>query len=218
MKKSISEICEEHKAEVAYRTDRTQATFGEPQLSSSPVVFEVSEKTSGIAHGGVALIHQVVVQCGLVDAINEVPVLLLHMPYHESDHLLNITYNFLCGGTALEHIEYRRQDPTYLDMFVLCPHSNEASSPIIRQRSQRDRHSPKKLSKHWKNTVFPIRRRRAIFAVGIHRSRLMPCRTRSTASEATFGCGNRNRFSRRRSLTWTAPSCRLTASASKAWT
>ena len=116
MKKSISEICEEHKAEVAYRTDRTQATFGEPQLSSSPVVFEVSEKTSGIAHGGVAMIHQVVVQCGLVDAINAVPVLSLHMPYYESDHLLNIAYNFLCGGTALEHIEYRRQDPAYLDM------------------------------------------------------------------------------------------------------
>ena len=53
MKQSISKICEEHKAEVAYRTDRTQAEFGEPQLSSSPVVFEVSEKTSGIAHGGV---------------------------------------------------------------------------------------------------------------------------------------------------------------------
>jgi len=84
----------------------------------------------------------------------------------------------LCGGTALEPIEYRRQDPAYLDMFVLCPHSNEASPPIIRRRSRRDRHSPKKLSKHWKNIAFPIRRRRAIFAVGIRRSRSMPCRIR----------------------------------------
>ena len=25
-------------------------------------------------------------------------------------------YNFLCGGRALEHIEYRRRDPTHLDM------------------------------------------------------------------------------------------------------
>ena len=70
MKKSLSELFAAHKAEVAYRTDRTRAGYsmcsstvllGEPQLSSSPVVFEVSEKTSGIAHGGVALIHQVVV-------------------------------------------------------------------------------------------------------------------------------------------------------------
>jgi hypothetical protein len=38
------------------------------------------------------------------------------LPYHESDHLLNIAYNFLCGGTALDLIEYRRQDPAYLDM------------------------------------------------------------------------------------------------------
>ena len=37
----------------------------------------------------------------------------LHIPYQESDPLLNTTYNFLCGGMALEHIEYRRQDPAY---------------------------------------------------------------------------------------------------------
>ena len=62
------------RVEVAFRSDRTQTGYsmysstvlpGEPQLSSSPVVFEVSEKISGIAHGGVAMIHQVVVQCGL---------------------------------------------------------------------------------------------------------------------------------------------------------
>ena len=104
MKKSISKICEAHKAEVAYRTDRTQAEFGGPQLTVSPVVFEVSERISGIAHGGMAMIHQIVVQSGLVDAINEVPVLLLHMPYHESDHLLNITCNFLCGGKFDSHV------------------------------------------------------------------------------------------------------------------
>ena len=107
MTKSITELLESRKSEVAYRTDRTQATPGGPQLSASPVVYEVSEKTRAVAHGGMALIHQIAVQSGLVDAINAVPVLLLHMPYFESDHLLNITYNFLCGGTALEHIEYR---------------------------------------------------------------------------------------------------------------
>jgi len=116
MKTSITELLEFRKSEVAYRTDRTQATLGAPQLSASPVVYEVSEKTRAVAHGGMALIHQIAVQSGLVDAINAVPVLLLHMPYFESDHLLNITYNFLNGGTALDHIEYRRQDPTYLDM------------------------------------------------------------------------------------------------------
>jgi len=116
MTKSISDFLGGRKAEVGFRTDRTQAEFGVPQLSVSPVVYEVAEKTQAIAHGGVAMIHQIAVQSGLVDRLNEVPVLLLHLPYFESDHLLNIAYNFLCGGTALDHIEYRRQDPTYLDM------------------------------------------------------------------------------------------------------
>jgi len=116
VKKSISDFLAARKAEVEFRTDRTQATFGQPQLSVSPVVYEVAEKTSAVAHGGVAMIHQIAVQSGLIDKINEVSVLLLNLPYFESDHLLNLAYNFLCGGTALDHIEYRRQDPTYLNM------------------------------------------------------------------------------------------------------
>jgi hypothetical protein len=39
-----------------------------------------------------------------------------HIPYHESDHILNIAYNLLAGGTKLEDIELLRQDVAYLDM------------------------------------------------------------------------------------------------------
>lgn len=38
-----------------------------------------------------------------------------HRPYHGSDHVLNIAYNALCGGTRLEDIEARRQDAVFLD-------------------------------------------------------------------------------------------------------
>ncbi|MDR1493167.1 MAG: IS1380 family transposase [Planctomycetaceae bacterium] len=116
MKKSRDELLEDRKAEVEFRTDRTQATFGPRQLSESPVVFEASEKTRATSHGGLALIHQVAVQSGLCDAINAAPVLKVRLPYHESDHVLNLAYNFLCGGTALDHIEYRRNDPAPLEM------------------------------------------------------------------------------------------------------
>ena len=105
MTKNIIELLEAHKSELACRTDRTQATPGAPQLSASPVVYTVAEKSHAVAHGGMALIHQIAVQSGLVDAIHAVVVLLLHLPYFESDHLLNIAYNFLCGGTTLDHIE-----------------------------------------------------------------------------------------------------------------
>ena len=31
-----------------------------------------------------------------------------HLPYHESDHVLNIAYNILAGGTRIEDLELRR--------------------------------------------------------------------------------------------------------------
>ena len=37
------------------------------------------------------------------------------MPYHESDHVLNIAYNALCDGNCLQDLELRRQDEAYLD-------------------------------------------------------------------------------------------------------
>ena len=116
MNTKIHEIIEKRKEQIDFRTDRTQANFGSPQLTQAPVVYEIAEKTRAVAHGGLALIHQIALRTGLYDALNSVPVLKVHLPYNEADHLLNIAYNFLCGGTALEHIEYRRQDPTHLDM------------------------------------------------------------------------------------------------------
>lgn len=116
MKTSIDEKIEKHKSEVEFHTDRSQADFGSPQLTQSPVIYEIAEKVQAVAHGGLGLIHQIAIRTGLYDALNGVSVLKRYLPYRESDHLLNITYNFICGGTALEHIEYRRQDPTHLDM------------------------------------------------------------------------------------------------------
>jgi hypothetical protein len=42
-------------------------------------------------------------------------VLLIHLPYHESDHVLNLAYNPLCGGTCLQDLELRRNDENYLN-------------------------------------------------------------------------------------------------------
>jgi hypothetical protein len=38
-----------------------------------------------------------------------------HMPYHESDHVLNIADNLLASGSPIEHLEVRRNDEVYLD-------------------------------------------------------------------------------------------------------
>ncbi|MFO0947862.1 MAG: hypothetical protein U1D30_18390 [Planctomycetota bacterium] len=45
-----------------------------------------------------------------------------HMPNRESDHLLNIDYNALCGGTCLDDIARRRKDEVFLDAFGSLRH------------------------------------------------------------------------------------------------
>jgi len=42
-------------------------------------------------------------------------LLKIHLPYHESDHVLNIAYNILCNGDCLEDIERLRNDEVYMD-------------------------------------------------------------------------------------------------------
>ena len=163
MKKSISELLEKRKAEVQFRTDRTWAAFGRPQLSASAVIYEVSEKTRAVvhggvavvyevaektravAHGGVAMIHQIVVQSGLVDVINAVPVLKKNMPYHESDHVLNIAYNFLCGGTALDHMSIVGKTRRISTCSCFVRMKTEENPPVIGQCDPKL--PPKKIAK-----------------------------------------------------------------------
>jgi len=53
---------------------------------------------------------------GLVKAIDDkLKLLKRHLPYYESDHVLNIAYNILCNGDCLEDIERLRNDEVYLD-------------------------------------------------------------------------------------------------------
>ncbi len=80
------------------------------------IQYEHSDRVRGLASGGIGAIHQLARHTGLVDAIDRhVKVLKVALPYHESDHVLGIAYNVLCGGTCLQDIEQRRQDEVYLD-------------------------------------------------------------------------------------------------------
>ena len=60
--------------------------------------------------------HRLARKVGLIDELDRhVDVLKIHLPYHESDHVLNIAFNILAGGTCKEDIELRRNDEVYLD-------------------------------------------------------------------------------------------------------
>jgi hypothetical protein len=62
------------------------------------------------------VVHRLVTRLGLVDQINDgLHLLKVHLPYHESDHVLNLAYNVVCGGTRLEDIERLRHDTAYMN-------------------------------------------------------------------------------------------------------
>ncbi len=78
--------------------------------------YEHADRIRALEAGGIGAMHRLATQTGLVEAIDRhVRVLKLHLPYHESDHVLGLAYNALCGGTCLQDIERRRQDEVYLD-------------------------------------------------------------------------------------------------------
>ena len=87
-----------------------------PLLQGAPIRYEWAERDRGVAHGGMGMIARLVQTVGLAGEIDDaVKLLKVHRPYHESDHVLNIAYNGLCGGTRLEDIETRRTDAVFLD-------------------------------------------------------------------------------------------------------
>jgi len=85
-------------------------------LSGRNIHYEVSERTRGLDCGGIGAMQLLAQRSGLAAAIDgNLHLLKRHLPYHESDHVLNIAYNILAGGTCLEDIEERRNNEVYLD-------------------------------------------------------------------------------------------------------
>jgi len=87
-----------------------------PMLRAQNIHYEMADRTRAIACGGIGAFHALAERIGLVEAIDaKLHLLKAHVPYHESDHVLNIAYNTLTGGTSLDAIALRRADESYLD-------------------------------------------------------------------------------------------------------
>jgi len=116
VKTNIGKKLAARKQRIEKRLDKTNSSCDGPMLSASNIHYELADRTRATCAGGIGMIHQMVKQLGLDTAINQrLNVLKLHMPYTESDHVLNIAYNVLAGGTCLEHLELRRHDEAYMD-------------------------------------------------------------------------------------------------------
>jgi hypothetical protein len=87
-----------------------------PMLQASNIHYEMAERTAATNCGGIGAMHLMVQRVGLVEDIDQsLQLLKVHLPYHESDHVLNLAYNLLAGGQRLEDIELRRNDEVFLN-------------------------------------------------------------------------------------------------------
>ena len=87
-----------------------------PIMTAQNIHYEIGEKTRAMSYGGLGAIHDMVKRIGLDKEIDEhLELLKVHLPYHESDHVLNLAYNVFVGGQRLEDIELRRNDETFMD-------------------------------------------------------------------------------------------------------
>jgi len=105
------------KRKIRQRLDRpVTAPSPRPVFTAANIHYDVADKTRAIAPGGIGAIQLLVRKFGLAQAIDErLHLLKYHLPYHESDHVLNFAYNALCNGTCLDDIELRRNDLIFLD-------------------------------------------------------------------------------------------------------
>ena len=87
-----------------------------PMMTASNIHYEHADRVRGLSAGGIGAILLLAQKIDLVKDIDrDLQVLKRHLPYHESDHVLNIAFNILAGGKHLEHLELRRNDEVYLD-------------------------------------------------------------------------------------------------------
>ena len=117
MNTRIRKQIEQRKRRIARRLDRDDNRgCDRPMMTASNIHYEIADRTRATAHGGIGAIHLLVRKLGLDQAIDQhLGLLKIHLPYHDSDHVLNIAYNLLAGGTCLEHLELLRSDEAYLD-------------------------------------------------------------------------------------------------------
>lgn len=117
MSKKIRKKLKNSKKRIEYRLrERNWPDQPKPIFTASNIHYELSEKSKAISAGGIGAIHKLVRFTGLDREIDQnLHLLKIHKPYHESDHVLNIAYNILAGGTRLEDLELLRNNEVYLN-------------------------------------------------------------------------------------------------------
>ena len=60
-------------------------------MRSSKVSYDIGANTDAMSYGRIGAVHRLVGKLGLPQAIDKrIKLLKVHLPYHESDHVLNL--------------------------------------------------------------------------------------------------------------------------------
>ena len=104
MNRKHIEIINKRQEEIERRLDRSwRPKSGGRVLRGGNIVYDVSSRMGGVSSGGLGLIVQLVKRLRVAERIDErVRVLKRHLPYRESDHVLNLIYNVMSGGVCLQ--------------------------------------------------------------------------------------------------------------------
>ena len=107
MNRSYRKILRNRKQRIARRLQPTNwEDRPRPMLAASNIHYEMAARVAGLSCGGMGAMHLLVQRLGLVEDLDRsLELLKVHLPYHESDHVLNIAYNILAGGKRLEDVE-----------------------------------------------------------------------------------------------------------------
>jgi hypothetical protein len=97
----IRKQIERCKRRIAARLDKHDNHGCErPIMTAANIHYQIADRTRATAHGGIGALHLLVRKLGLKRAIDRsLGLLKMHLPYHESDHVLNIAYNLLTCET-----------------------------------------------------------------------------------------------------------------------
>ena len=118
MSNIISKRIRSRQRRIEKRLDRFRfpGDMSRPMMRGTNLHYELADRATGTAFGGIGLAHGLVQRLDLAHEIDSrLCVFKIHLPYFESDHVLNLIYNALCDGHCLEDLEVRRQDEAYLN-------------------------------------------------------------------------------------------------------
>ncbi len=116
MKLNLQRKLSRRERRVMQRIDKADWSGQSPMIAPPSIQYEMADRVQAMNAGGLGVIQQMVKQRDLAETINRIcPIFKMRLPYSEADHVLNIAYNLLAGGTCIEHLELRRNDEAYLN-------------------------------------------------------------------------------------------------------